>query len=248
TIYRKYLDTFGYESLFPVCDTPIGKLATMVCFDQAHPEIARMLTKFGAEVIIHPSSEGHGAGRRGWDIARQTRGFENTAYILSPLPGGEHFDPESKFEHTNQMRGYSKLINFDGSVQGELDTPGAAVLAGTIDLLALRRARANPHVNLAMWDEPGAYVADYAAAVGLPNDLGTGDPLDNPYRGMKPLRKVLAEYFARGIFVPPSETSSRTLSVPGKAQPDFDKPNPRAKSPARTLADLEKMDGEYIQV
>lgn len=248
TIYQKYLDTYGYDFLFPVVDTPLGRLGTMVCFDQAHPEVARMLVKMGAEVIIHPSSEGHGSGRRGWDMARQTRAFENTAYILSPLPGGEHFSPDSKYEHTNQMRGFTKLVNFDGSIQGELDTPGAAVLAGTIDLLALRRARANPHVNLAMWDDPEVYVADYAADVGLPNNLGTGDPMKNPYLGMRPLKAVLAKYIERGIFVQPAQASSRTLSVPGKAQPDFDKPQDRPPARPRTLADVEKMDGEYIQV
>lgn len=248
TIYDKYLDTYGYDFLFPVVDTPIGKLGTMVCFDQAHPEVARMLVKYGAEVIIHPSSEGHGSGRRGWDIARQTRAFENTAYILSPLPGGEHFNPDSKYEHTNQMRGYTKMVNFDGSIQGELDTPGAATLAGTVDLLALRRARANPHVNMAMWDDPQVYADVYAGEVGLPNNIGDGDPLGSPYRGMKPLRSVLSSYYERGIFVPPVVPSSRSLSVPGKAQPDFDKPGSKAAPKPKTLADEEKMDGEYIQV
>ncbi|MBT5242499.1 MAG: hypothetical protein HN793_01940 [Rhodospirillaceae bacterium] len=248
TIYDQYLDTYGYEFLFPVTDTPIGRLGTMVCFDQAHPEVARMLVKYGAEVIIHPSSEGHGSGRRGWDIARQTRAFENVAYILSPLPGGEHFTPDSKYEHTNQMRGYTKMVNFDGSIQGELDTPGAATLSGTIDLLALRRARANPHQNLPMWDDPNVYAEDYAGDIGLPNNLGTGDPLDNPYRGMRPLRKVLSSYYERGIFVPPTVPSSRSLSVPGKAQPDFDKPGADSAPKPKTLADEEKMDGEYIQV
>lgn len=248
TIYDKYLDTYGYDFLFPVVDTPIGRLGTMVCFDQAHPEVARMLVKNGAEVIIHPSSEGHGSGRRGWDIARQTRAFENVAYILSPLPGGEHFNPDSKYEHTNQMRGYTKMVNFDGSIQGELDTPGAATLAGTVDLLALRRARANPHLNLALWDDPQVYVNKYAGEVGLKNNLGSGDPLDSPYRGMKPLRAVLSSYYERGIFVPPVVPSSRSLSVPGKAQPDFDKPGAKATPKPQTLADEEKMDGEYIQV
>lgn len=247
SIYDRYLDTYGYDFLFPVVDTPIGKLATIVCFDQAHPEIVRMMVKKGAEVIIHPSSEGHGSGRRGWDFARQTRAFENVAYILSPLPGGEQFDPDSPYEHTNQMRGYSKMVNFDGSIQGVLDTPGAAVLAGTVDLLALRRARANPHINLPMWDDPNVYVNDYAADVGLENNLAT-DPMENPYRGMKPLKKVLASYFERGIFVPPTVASSRSLSVPGKAQPDFDKPGDAAPPKPKTLADEEKMDGEYIQV
>ncbi|MBP01636.1 MAG: hypothetical protein CMM25_02340 [Rhodospirillaceae bacterium] len=248
TIYDKYLDTYGYEFLFPVVDTPIGKLATMVCFDQAHPEVARMLVKNGAEVIIHPSSEGHGSGRRGWDIARQTRAFENISYILSPLPGGEHFNPDSPYEHTNQMRGYTKMVNFDGSIQGELDTPGAATLTGTVDLLALRRARQNAHHNFPIWDDPSVYIKDYAADVGLQNNLGSGDPLENPYRGMRPLRKVLESYYDRGIFVPPAVPSSRSLSVPGKAQPDFDKPSSQIPTSVKTLADEEKMDGEYIQV
>ena len=146
------------------------------------------------------------------------------------------------------MRGYTKMVNFDGSIQGEIDTPGAATLAGTVDLLALRRARANPHQNLPMWDDPNVYAEDYAAEVGLENNLGTGDPLDNLYRGMRPLRKVLANYYERGIFVPPTVPSSRSLSVPGKAQPDFDKDNGQGAPKARTLADEEKMDGEYIQV
>ena len=247
SIYDKYLDTYGYDFLFPVTDTPIGKLATMVCFDQAHPEIARMLVKKGAEVLIHPSSEGHGSGRRGWDLARQTRAFENVAYLLSPLPGGEHFNPNSQYEHTNQMRGYTKLVNFDGSIQGEIDTPGAATLSGTIDLLALRRARANPHNNLVIWDDPNVYVSQYESGVGLENNLAS-DPMVNPYRGMRPLRKVLADYFERGIFTPPTVASSRSLSVPGKAQPDFDKQDAKKDAGARTLADEEKMDGEYIQV
>ena len=142
------------------------------------------------------------------------------------------------------MRGYTKMVNFDGSIQGELDTPGAATLAGTVDLLALRRARANPHINLPIWDDPEVYVDNYAAEVGFKNNLGTGDPLDNPYRGMKPLRKVLSSYYERGIFHAPVEASSRSLSVPGKAQPDFNK----EPSKPKTLADEEKMNGEYIQV
>ena len=75
SVYDRYLDIFGYDFLFPVADTHIGRLATMVCFDQAHPEIARMLTKYGAEVILHPTSEGHGSQRSGWDAARMTRAF-----------------------------------------------------------------------------------------------------------------------------------------------------------------------------
>ncbi len=244
SVYDRYLDLYGYEHLFPVANTPIGRLGTMVCFDQAHPEVARMLTRFGAELIIHPSSEGHGSGRRGWDSARATRAFENTAYVLSAMPGGEHFDPESPDPHTVQMRGYSRLINFDGSVQGVADTAGPCVLKGTIDLRALQRARANPQANLALWDDPIAYAAAYEADVGLPNNLWGNDPLKNPYVGFGPLKRVLASYYERGIFVRPqvqqgdAVRQARIYSAATAAP---------AAAPAR-LADQKQIDGEHIQI
>ncbi len=240
SIYDRYLDIFGYDFLFPVVDTPLGRLATMVCFDQAHPEIARMLTKYGAEVIIHPSSEGHGSGRRGWDMARQTRAFENTAYVLSSMPGGEYFDPDDAKIPTTQMRGHTKLVNFDGSIQGVADSSGACILSGTIDLKALRRARANPMANIALWDDPEVYVAQYAQNVGLPNNLWGPDPLDNPYVGFGPLKKALASYYAKGIFVAPEGVKAG--AVPGGM---YVRPKTTTATP---LADQDKLDGEYIQV
>jgi predicted amidohydrolase len=243
SVYDRYLDLYGYEHLFPVANTPIGRLGTMVCFDQAHPEVARMLTRFGAELIIHPSSEGHGSGRRGWDFARATRAFENTAYVLSAMPGGEHFDPESPDPYTVQMRGYSRLINFDGSVQGVADTAGPCVLKGTIDLKALQRARSDPRANLALWDDPGAYAAAYEADVGLPNNLWGDDPLKNPYVGFGPLKRVLASYYERGIFVRPQQPQSDAV----RQARIYSAATAPAEAPRR-LADQKQIDGEHIQI
>jgi len=241
SIYDRYLDAYGYDFLFPVANTPLGRLATMVCFDQAHPEVARMLTKYGAEVIIHPSSEGHGAGRTGWDLARQTRAFENTAYILSAMPGGVYFNPADVGVPSTQMRGHTKIVNFDGSIQGVADGSGPCILQGNIDLKALRRARANPLTNLAIWDDPSTYVDQYSKAVGLANNLWGPDPLVNPYLGFGQLKKVLKSYYERGIFVPPEG------SVPGSpAAKTQDLPGTR-KLPS-SLSDLKKLDGEFIPI
>ncbi len=67
SVFTEYVDRYGYEALFPIVDTPIGRLATMVCFDHTVPETARMLARYGAEVIIHCTSDPHGAGRRPWE-------------------------------------------------------------------------------------------------------------------------------------------------------------------------------------
>lgn len=243
SIYDRYLDTYGYDFLFPVADTPIGKLATMVCFDQAHPEIAGMLTRYGAEVIIHPSSEGHGSGRPGWDCARASRAFENTAYVLSPMPGGEYFNPSSDDLPTTQMRGHSRIISFDGSVQGVADGPGACVINGTIDLKALQRARSNAATFLPLWDDPEVYADVYAGEVGLPNNLWGADPMENPYVGLGPLKARLAEFYEQGVFIKPSGaagneevTSSRIYGPAGKP------------AESTRLADQESLDGESIQI
>jgi predicted amidohydrolase len=248
SVYQRYLDTYGYDFLFPVANTRIGRLGTMVCFDQAHPEVAGLLARMGAEVIIHPSSEGHGSGRHGWDAARRARAFENTAYVLSALPGGEYFDPDSDDLPTAQMRGHSKIVGFDGAILGEADSAGPCVLTGTIDLRALQRARANPRVHLALWDDPAAYVAAYESGVGLPNDLWGTDPLDNPYRGFGPLKRVLADYYARGIFVAPEgRAQGAAAPLPGRLAAAA-APAAGVAPGATRLADQGRIDGEHIQV
>jgi Carbon-nitrogen hydrolase len=200
-----------------------------------------MLTKYGAEVIIHPSSEGHGSGRAGWDLARQTRAFENTAYILSAMPGGIYFDPDDKGVPSTQMRGHTKIVNFDGSIQGVADGSGPCILQGTIDLRALRRARANPLTNLVIWDDPANYAEHYAGEVGLANNLWGPDPLENPYLGFVPLKKLLKSYYERGIFVPPQGVAT----LPPSAR---EQSNVQSKKLPSSLTDLKKMDGEFIPV
>ena len=73
SVLSQYLDIFGKDALFPVADTPLGRLANMICFDNMVPEVAHGLRRAGAEVILHSSSEPHGgAGREVWDMARRS--------------------------------------------------------------------------------------------------------------------------------------------------------------------------------
>jgi predicted amidohydrolase len=203
SVYDQYVQKYGYERLFPVADTPIGRLATVICFDNNFPETHRAMAMRGAEVIIHPTSEPHGAHRQGWDAARLMRGFENTAYVVTAGHGGEYF-LKDRVVPSARARGYSKIVNFDGSVQAEADTDGQVPLAGVIDLKALRRARADIQTNLMIWDEPAVYAAEYAKLPrGLPNNIWPDDPLGNPYAGGAEIRKVVEGYLREGIFVSP---------------------------------------------
>ncbi|MDE0800867.1 MAG: hypothetical protein OSB02_09050 [Rhodospirillaceae bacterium] len=218
SILDEYLDLFGYDALFPVADTPIGKLANMVCFDNMSPEVAGALRRQGAEVILHSTSEPHGGeGRRAWDNARRTRAMENCAYMLSAMDGGEYKSHDS--EHmTFFRRGHTRLVNFDGSLQGTVDGPGPVLLRAHIDLGALRRARANPRTNFQLWNDPSVYADHYSADMGFPSNMWAGDPYDNPYIGAQAMIDRIESYMEQGIYTPPTsqlstETKSRTSDV-----------------------------------
>ncbi len=208
SVYDQYVEKYGYEHLFPVADTPIGKLATTICFDNNFPETYRAMVRRGAEVILHPTSEPHGAHRMGWDSARRMRGFENVAYVISCGHGGEYFLPGRK-SPSSRARGYSKFIGFDGSIQAEADTAGQVPLAGMIDLGALRKARADLQANVALWDDAVVYADEYAKTPrGLPNNIWPDDPLGNPYYGGVQIKKVVEEYVNQGIFVAPGASDA----------------------------------------
>ncbi|MEQ8733678.1 MAG: nitrilase-related carbon-nitrogen hydrolase [Rhodospirillaceae bacterium] len=218
SVLDEYLDLFGYDALFPVADTPIGKLANMVCFDNMSPEVAGGLRRQGAEVILHSTSEPHGGeGRRAWDNARRTRAMENCAYMLSAMDGGEYKSHDS--EHmTFFRRGHTRLVNFDGSLQGTVDGPGPVLLRAHIDLGALRRARANPRTNFQLWNDPAVYADTYSPDMGFPSNMWAGDPYDNPYIGAKAMIERIESYVEQGIYTPPvsqlsAETKSRTSDV-----------------------------------
>ncbi|MDX2224583.1 MAG: nitrilase-related carbon-nitrogen hydrolase [Rhodospirillaceae bacterium] len=203
SVYDQYVQKYGYEHLFPVVDTPIGRLATKICFDMNFPETARGFATRGAEVIIHPTSEPHNIRRRAWDIGRHTRAYENSAYVITCGHGGEVRSYSQRQQLTFMNRGYSKVVNFDGTLQVVADGPGALPLQGSIDLKALRDARRNLKSNLLAWDDPVVYQAAYNAGRGLPNNLWADDPAVNPYEKMQQLRSTIAVYNRAGIYVPP---------------------------------------------
>jgi apolipoprotein N-acyltransferase len=69
--------------VFPVYDTPLGKLAGLICHDANYTDIARKLTANGAQIIAAPYREFGGFGEQAWTNAL-FRAVENrTAVVIS---------------------------------------------------------------------------------------------------------------------------------------------------------------------
>ena len=81
-----YVDALGWDALFPVADTEIGKIAMFPCREITFPEVARMFALKGAELLLHPTNDS--ADFPGWTACKQARALENNCYLISTNAGG----------------------------------------------------------------------------------------------------------------------------------------------------------------
>lgn len=135
-------DLEGYDDpLFPVADTPIGRLGCAICYDWLFPEVLRQLNANGAEVLIRVSAYmdpwGATEPMNWWGIVNRCRALENMSYVVAANQGAslQHYPPYS-------WPGGSQVVDFDGRVLAEASPgPGERIVTAPIDISALRHER-----------------------------------------------------------------------------------------------------------
>jgi formamidase len=133
----------GYEEpLFPVADTPIGKLGCAICYDWLFPEAIRQLAANGAEVLIRVSAYmdpwGATEPMDWWTLVNRCRALENTAFVVAANQGASlrHYPPYS-------WPGGSMIVDYDGRLLAQASPgPGERIVVAPIDVSALRHERA----------------------------------------------------------------------------------------------------------
>src|SRR3954454_17121959 len=95
-------DLEGYdEPLFPVADTPIGKIGCAICYDWIFPEAMRQLTANAAEILVRSSAYmapwGATEPMDWWTVVNRCRALENTAFVVAANQGASlrHYPPYS---------------------------------------------------------------------------------------------------------------------------------------------------------
>ena len=136
-VLDKYIDLYGKESLFPVADTKLGKLACIASEEILYPEVARCLMMRGAEVFLHSSSEIGSPILTRKNICKRARAIENMAYVISANSAGIEDTPIL----SNSTDGRSQVVHFEGHLLAEA-SPGESIVANaSIDINALRAWR-----------------------------------------------------------------------------------------------------------
>jgi predicted amidohydrolase len=181
-VWDRYLEIHGLDKVFPVADTPLGRLAAIASEEIQYPEIARCHVMRGAEVFVHPTSEIGSPMMTTKEIARRARAAENLAYVISAN--------SARLDHigipANSATGMSKIVDYKGDVLAEAAPGGESMVAtATIDLEALRAARRKTGLTNMLVRQPfQAYASSYAKTVFHPANLLQQDgQVREPERG-----------------------------------------------------------------
>lgn len=135
-------DLEGYDQpLFPVAETPIGRIGVAVCYDWLFPEAIRQIAANGAEVIVRVSAYmdpwGATPPMDWWSLVNRTRALENRVYVVAANQAAtmENYPPFS-------WPGGSMIVDFEGRILAQAEPgPFEKVVVAPIDLPALRHAR-----------------------------------------------------------------------------------------------------------
>ena len=135
-------DLPGYdEPLFPVADTPIGRLGCAICYDWLFPEAIRQLAANGAEVLIRVSAYmdpwGATEPMNWWTLVNRCRALENMAFVVAANQGASlrHYPPYS-------WPGGSQIVDYDGRLLAQASSgPGERIVVAPIDITAVRHER-----------------------------------------------------------------------------------------------------------
>ncbi len=202
-VWTEWLDKMGPESVFPVADTEIGRLASIVALDVNWPEMARNFVFNGAEVLLNPTASPAPPGVQPPDIRtqiRRVRAYENMSYVLLSNLGPVGEDEAGQL----QARIPSEIIDYTGKALATAADGDEGFVTATIDIDALRKARTTPSSQnwLAELQVP-VHKLGYDQAKFFPVDALAKTPLQTA-KDYDPIKaRVIEDLLARGIIKAP---------------------------------------------
>jgi N-carbamoylputrescine amidase len=135
---------------FRAFDTPVGRVGTLICWDQWYPEGARLTALRGASVLFYPTAIGwhpheketHGAAQRqAWQTIQRSHAIANGVYVAAVNRVG-HEKPADDGAGI-EFWGSSFLSDPFGVVITEASTNREEVLIGEIDPARIEEVRRN---------------------------------------------------------------------------------------------------------
>jgi N-carbamoylputrescine amidase len=133
---------------FRVFDTRIGRIGTLVCWDQWYPEAARLIALQGAHILLYPTAIGwhpeekatHGAGQLdAWRTIQRSHAIANGLYVAAVNRVG-HERPTGAADGI-EFWGNSFLADPFGAVIAQAPAERETVLIGEVNLARIEEVR-----------------------------------------------------------------------------------------------------------
>jgi predicted amidohydrolase len=136
-----YLEDAGREGLWPVVETELGRIGMVPCGEITVPEVLRTLTLRGAEVLLHPTWEVPTGPQ---DAAKIAGASANMVYILSTNVAASLVDGHvNDAPSIGSVGAGTRIIDYRGTILAERNDHTTVEVTATIDIAALRDARAD---------------------------------------------------------------------------------------------------------
>src|SRR3982751_5415968 len=148
-VFDRWIELYGatLDAFYPVADTEIGRLGIMMANEGSYPENARGLAMNGAEVVYRASYPHPHTGNEFFEVQNRARALDNNFYVVAPNLATYFLEQDSDLP-IDTFGGQSMVVDYKGRVVGKhLYGAGSSYVAGTIDIDALRKFRAQ-----AQWD------------------------------------------------------------------------------------------------
>jgi len=196
-VWDKYLTHYSTDDVFPVVDTPLGRLAALASEEIRYPEISRILASKGAEIILHPSSEASSTLMSPKNVAKIARAQENQCYVVSANSAG--ITGTGLAAMSTDAR--SQIIDDRGLILAE--TPGGESITACadIDISALRYRRQRNGMDNMLARQPMALYAETFAKFDMHPSGSLGDGANPPAKEFYKKRQdaVIAKLVKAGI-------------------------------------------------
>ena len=108
-----------------VANTEFGKIGLSICYDLRFPNMYKLLSEKGANIITIPSAFTITTGRAHWEILLRARAIENSCWILAPAQVGTHYGKRSTWGHSMIVDPWGKIVienkGDQGIIYGDID-------------------------------------------------------------------------------------------------------------------------------
>ena len=208
-IYDLYKEKVGsgLDAFYPVADTPIGRIGTMICYEGYFCETGRMLAFNGAEILCRGGELEHHCNIGVWEVMNRAHAVNNSCYMVAANSGPKfHTTSESVPSMTGSTGSDSMIVNYRGQILSRVDKPHISYAAAVVNIEELRTFRAKgmmsliPHIPADLF---GELYLEAAKKFSWPKNLYSREapPLYPERKSF--YKEIVQQMMRKGILSPP---------------------------------------------